>query len=137
MLRILALTALSFGAVLSVAQAQDVTGDPAAGEKVFNRCKACHAVGEGAKNKVGPQLNELFGRAPGSLPDYKYSDAMIAFGKDNVWDVEHLTAYLAAPRSVVKGTKMGFAGLKKEDEIADVIAYLATFDPEGTAVEGQ
>ena len=101
----------------------------AAGEKVFKKCGACHAVGEGAKNKVGPELNELFGRVPGTIEDYKYSKAMIAFGEDGkVWNEELLTAYLAAPKKVVEGTKMAFAGLNKEEDIANVIEYLKTFD---------
>ena len=107
----------------------------AAGEKVFKKCKACHAVGEGAKNKVGPQLNDLFGRVPGSIEGYKYSKAMAAFGEDGkVWDEEILTTYLAAPKKVVKGTKMAFAGLKKPDDIANILEYLETFDAdEGSA----
>ena len=101
----------------------------AAGEKVFKKCKACHAVGEGAKNKVGPELNELFGRVPGSTEGYKYSKAMAAYGEDGkMWDDELLTAYLAAPKKVVKGTKMAYGGLKKEDDIANLIEYLKTFD---------
>ena len=107
----------------------------AAGEKAFRKCQACHAVGEGAANKVGPQLNALFGRKPGSLPDYKYSEAMIAFGQDKVWDEATLTPYLQNPRGVVKGTKMAFPGLKKDEEIQAVLAYLATFDPEGMATQ--
>ena len=107
----------------------------AAGEKVFRKCQACHAVGEGAANKVGPQLNALFGRKPGSLPDYKYSEAMIAFGQDKVWDEATLTPYLQNPRGVVKGTKMVFSGLKKDEELQAVLAYLATFDPEGMATQ--
>ena len=107
----------------------------ATGEKVFRKCQACHAVGEGAANKVGPQLNALFGRKPGSLPDYKYSEAMIAFGQDKVWDEATLTPYLQNPRGVVKGTKMVFPGLKKDEELQAVLAYLATFDPEGMATQ--
>jgi len=103
----------------------------AAGEKVFKKCKACHAVGESAKNKVGPQLNDLFGRVPGSIEGYKYSKAMVAYGKDGkVWDEENLAAYLAGPKKVIKGTKMSFAGLKKPDDIANIIEYLETFDPD-------
>ena len=107
----------------------------AAGEKVFKKCKACHAAGEGAKNKVGPQLNDLFGRVPGSVEGYKYSKAMVAFGEDGkVWDEELLAAYLAGPKKAVKGTKMSFAGLKKPDDIANILEYLETFDPdEGSA----
>ena len=102
--------------------------DADAGEKVFRKCAACHAVGEGAKNKVGPELNEIFGRVAGSLEDFKYSKAMTKAGEEGlVWVHDSLTEYLAKPRDYVKGTKMAFAGLKKDDEIANVIAYLATF----------
>ncbi len=98
------------------------------GEKVFARCKACHAVGEGAKHKVGPALNDLFGRVAGTVEGFKFSPAMHEAGeKGLVWNDETLHAYLAAPRSVVPGTKMAFAGLRKPDDIEDVIAYLKTF----------
>lgn len=101
----------------------------AAGEKVFKKCKACHAVGEGAKNKVGPQLNDLFGRVPGTIEGYKYSKAMVAFGEDGkAWEDELLATYLAGPKKLVKGTKMSMAGLKKEKDIANIIEYLKTFD---------
>ena len=103
------------------------------GEKVFRKCQACHAAGEGAKNKVGPVLNDLFGRKPGSLPDYEYSQAMVEFGQDKVWDEATLTKFLHDPRGVVVGTKMAFPGLKKDEEIEAVLAYLATFDPDGMA----
>ena len=101
----------------------------AAGEKVFKKCKACHKVGEGAKKSVGPPLNDLFGRVPGTTEGYKYSKAMVAYGEDGkMWDDELLAAYLAAPKKVVKGTKMAYGGLKKEDDIANIIEYLKTFD---------
>jgi len=104
--------------------------DAEAGANVFKRCAACHAIGEGAKNKVGPELNELFGRVAGSLPDYSYSKAMVEAGQNGlVWDPATLTTYLRKPREQVPGTKMSFAGLGKDDEIANVIAYLATFSP--------
>lgn len=99
--------------------------DPAAGEKVFRKCKACHAVGEGAKNKVGPQLNGLIGRTAGTVEGYKYSTANAESGV--VWTEEALDEYLKNPRQYMKGTKMAFPGLKKDDERADVIAYLAQF----------
>src|SRR5690606_12469888 len=84
--------------------------DAAIGEKVFVRCKACHTVGEGAKNRVGPHLNELFGRAAGSIGDYKYSPAMTKAGVDGViWDDETLAEFLARPKDFVKGTKIAFA----------------------------
>jgi cytochrome c2 len=102
--------------------------DAAAGEKVFKKCAACHTVGEGAKNKVGPQLNNVIGRTAGGVEGYKYSKPMIeAGGGGLVWEFETLAGYLANPRKFMKGTKMSFAGLKKEDDLANVIAYLATF----------
>ena len=98
-------------------------GDAAKGEKVFKKCKACHVVQEG-KNKTGPSLYGVVGRAAGSIEGYKYSKAMAGSGL--VWDAETLDAYLTNPKKYLKGTKMAFAGLKKEKDRADVIAYLAT-----------
>lgn len=96
-----------------------------AGEKVFKRCAACHAIGEGAKNKVGPELNGLFGRTAGTLPDFNYSDAMKAAGEGGlVWDAETLRTYLENPKAMVPGTKMTFAGLRKPEDLDAVIAYL-------------
>ena len=115
----------------TAAHAED-PGDAEAGARIFKRCVACHAVGPGAKNRVGPHLNDLFGRRPGALEGYGFSKPMEAFGEGKVWDVATLTAYLAKPRAVVKGTSMGFAGLRKPKQISDVIAYIATFDPQGT-----
>lgn len=103
-------------------------GDPAHGETVFKKCLACHAVGEDAKNKVGPILNGVIGRTAGTLEGYKFSQAMIDAGAaGTVWDEEHLTTYLSNPKAMIKGTKMAFAGLKAPEDIADVIAYLETF----------
>ena len=128
-----ALAAAALAASIGAGHAQEalMTGDASAGEGVFRRCQACHAVGEGAVNKVGPQLNELFGRVPAGLEDYAYSGAMEEYGENHVWDVATLAEYLRAPRKVVRGTKMAFAGLRKDEDIADVLAYLAQFDPEG------
>ncbi len=107
-------------------------GDVAKGEKVFRKCKACHAVGEGAKNKVGPHLNDIIGRTAGTAEGFKYSKAMVAAGEGGiVWDDESLAAYLEKPRDYIKGNRMSFAGLRKEADRADVIAYLKTFS-EGT-----
>lgn len=111
-------------ATYSPAFAQDVK----LGEKVFKKCKACHAVGEGAKKKVGPILNGVYGRAAGADEDFKYSKSMTEEGKNGlVWSDEALTAFLTKPKSVVMKTKMSFAGLKKEDDIVNIIAYLKTF----------
>ena len=122
-----AIVALGFGNLAFAGEAE-----VAAGEKVFKKCKACHAVGEGAKNKVGPLLNDLFGRVPGTAEGYKYSKAMAAFGEDGkVWDEELVATFLAGPKKLVKGTKMSLAGLKNPDDIANIIEYLETFDADG------
>jgi cytochrome c len=103
-------------------------GDAAKGEKVFKKCKACHAVGDGAKNKVGPALNGIVGATAGQVADFKYSKAMLEAGEGGlVWDEANLATYLTKPKDLVKGTKMSFAGLKKEQDRADVIAYLNGF----------
>ena len=115
-------------ALVVLGAAQSAGQDIAAGEKLFGRCKACHAVGEGAKNKVGPQLNGVVGRKAGALEDFKYSNAMTEAGEGGlVWNDETLSAYLADPRGFVKGNRMAFAGIKKKEDLANVIAYLKTF----------
>ena len=96
-------------------------GDAAAGEKVFNKCKACHTLEEG-KNKVGPSLHGVMGRAAGTLEGFKFSSAMSESGL--TWDDETMAKFLAKPKDLVAKTKMSFAGLKKEDDIENVIAYL-------------
>ena len=102
-------------------------GDAANGEKVFRKCKACHAVEEG-KNKVGPSLYNIVDAAVGQVDGFKYSKAMAAYGEGGaVWDAATLDAYLEAPRKAVKGTKMAFAGLRKAEDRDDVIAYLMQF----------
>ena len=104
---------------------QALAGDVAAGEKVFKKCKACHMVTK-ERHKSGPHLVNLFGRAAGSAEGFKkYSKAMKGSGV--VWDAETLDAYLEAPKKYIKGTRMAFAGLKKEKDRANVIAYLQTF----------
>ncbi len=110
----------------------DVPGiDPelvAAGEKIFRKCSACHQVGEGAKNRSGPILNGVFGHAAGGVDGFKYSKPLIAQADEGlVWTDETLAAFLAAPRKYIKGTKMGFAGLKKQTDVDAIIAYLKTF----------
>jgi S-disulfanyl-L-cysteine oxidoreductase SoxD len=97
----------------------------AKGEKVFKKCKACHQVGEGAKNKSGPQLNNILGRPLGAIEGFKYSKAMSQMGADGqVWDEEALAAFLTKPKDYVKRTKMSFAGLKKEADIAAITEFL-------------
>jgi cytochrome c len=97
----------------------------AAGEKVFGKCKACHQVGDGAKNRTGPQLNGIVGAEIASVDGFKYSGVLSDMG--GTWTAETLAAFLADPRGFAKGTKMSFAGLKSEDDIAAVTAYLASF----------
>jgi cytochrome c len=115
------ITMLALGALFAISTQAMAEGDVAKGEKVFKKCAACHTLEEG-KNKVGPSLYGVFGRAAGTLEDYKYSKAMI--GSGIVWDDENMDAYLKKPRSFLKGTKMAFAGLKKDDQRADLIAFL-------------
>lgn len=99
----------------------------AAGEKVFKKCSACHQVGEGATNRVGPVLNGVMGRAAGSVEGFKYSDALQTMATDGlIWTDETVTAFLANPRGFMKGTKMSFAGLKKDEELAAISAYLSS-----------
>jgi cytochrome c len=99
-------------------------GDAAAGEKVFAKCKACHEVEKGV-NKVGPTLKGVVGRKAASVEGYKYSEAMLAKGAEGVvWDEATLTAYLPDPKGFVPKTKMAFAGLKKPEDVANIIAYL-------------
>ncbi len=104
-------------------------GDPEAGEKVFKKCKACHAVGEGAKNKVGPELNGIVGSAAGQVEGFKYSDNLLELAEGGLtWDEPTLTLYLTKPKDLIPKTKMSFAGLRKDEEIQNVIAYLQTFE---------
>jgi cytochrome c len=118
-----------FAAALVAASAARADGDPEAGKQVFKKCHACHNVGENAHNAVGPVLNGIVGRKAGSYEGYNYSDANKGSGL--TWDVATLKKYLKDPQSVVPHTKMMFPGLPKEKDEDDVIAYLATFGPDG------
>ena len=97
-------------------------GDLAHGEKVFKKCSACHQIASGGKNMIGPNLWGVIGRTAGSVSDYKYSKAMVAYGKE--WTYEEMNSYLIKPQAYVKGTKMAFAGLRKEKDRASVILFM-------------
>ena len=97
-------------------------GDLAHGEKVFKKCSACHQIAAGGKNMIGPNLWSVIGRTAGSVNDYKYSKAMIAYGKE--WTFEEMNSYLIKPQAYIKGTKMASAGLRKEKDRASVILYM-------------
>lgn len=131
---VFALAVTALGALsLQDASAQDV----AAGEKIFKKCKACHAVGVDAKNKIGPALNGVIGSTAGAVEDFKYSEAMTAAGTSGmVWTEETMDQFLTKPKDFMKGTKMSFPGLKKPEERAALIAYLKTFDAAGAQQAG-
>ena len=97
-------------------------GDVVGGEKIFKKCAACHSVNKGGKNKIGPALYNVVGRAVGGVDDYKYSKALASYGKE--WTFEELNGFLTKPSSYLKGTKMSYAGLRKEKDRASVIKYL-------------
>ncbi len=97
-------------------------GDITTGEKVFKKCAACHSIVKGGKNNIGPALYNVVGREVGAVGDYKYSKALAAHGK--AWTFEELNGYLLKPAKWIKGTKMAFAGLRKEKDRASVILYL-------------
>ena len=106
------------------AEVASVGGDAAAGKKVFRKCKACHVV-NAEKNRVGPHLVGVVGRDVAMVDGFKYSKAMTEWGDGKAWTPENLAAFLAKPKGLIKGTKMAFAGLKKEADVENVIAYLA------------
>ena len=117
--------AVGVGASIELARAQD--GNVEEGAEVFKKCRACHDVGPGAKNKVGPLLNGIVGRPAGTIDGFNYSTANKAAGaKGLVWTEEVMFKYLEAPLSFMPGTKMAFAGIKDAQDRKDVIAYLKT-----------
>ena len=120
-------TLVSSNTKTEVVEAVDVKallamGDLAHGEKVFKKCSACHMIASGGKNMIGPNLWSVIGRTAGSVSDYKYSKAMVAYGKE--WTFEEMNSYLIKPQAYIKGTKMAFAGLRKEKDRASVILFM-------------
>lgn len=120
---------MAAAAIMAAFTTQVLAQDVAAGENSFKKCLACHAVGENAKNKVGPVLNGLEGRKSGSIEGYNYSAANKASGI--VWNADSFKDYIRDPRAKVPGTKMIFAGIKNEKDAGDLWAYLAQFGPDG------
>ena len=120
-----ALVILTSLAAASGALAQDA----AAGKTSFNKCLACHAIGEGAKNKVGPELNGLDGRKSGTAEGYSYSDANKNSGI--TWNKDQFLEYIKDPKAKIPGTKMAFAGIKNEKEANDLWAFISQYDKDG------
>ncbi len=110
-----AATSVDISALLAMGNVED-------GQKVFKKCSACHSVKKGGKNKIGPALYNVIGRDMAGLEDYKYSKALIAFGKS--WTFNEMNSFLIKPQTYIKGTKMAFAGLKKETDRASVILFM-------------
>ncbi len=120
---------IATAALLLSAGAAVAQGDLVLGKQIFEeRCASCHALGDAPKN--GPDLANLIGRPAASIDGFNYSDAMVEVGQAGViWDVETLSKFITKPRSVVNGSTMSFTGLRNPDDVAGVIAYLATFSP--------
>jgi len=126
-LEVASISASSQEAKTKVVEAVDIKallamGDLGHGEKVFKKCSACHLIANGGKNMIGPNLWSVIGRTAGSVSDYKYSKAMVAYGKE--WTFEEMNSYLIKPQAYIKGTKMAFAGLRKEKDRASVILFM-------------
>ncbi|MDC1212578.1 cytochrome c family protein [Pelagibacteraceae bacterium] len=126
-LEVASTSASSSGLETKVVEAVDIKallamGNLEHGEKVFKKCSACHMITSSGKNMIGPNLWSVIGRTAGSVSDYKYSKAMVAYGKE--WTFEEMNSYLIKPQAYVKGTKMAFAGLRKEKDRASVILFM-------------
>ena len=119
----------AFAAIIAAGAASaQLSGDATAGEALFSQCKGCHQIGTGAKDRIGPHLNGIFGRRAAAHADYAYSASMRRAGSDGlVWNFETLDAYMENPRSLISKTRMSFRGMKDAGERADVLAYLRQF----------
>ena len=129
MKKLVVLAALGLAAATGSAYAADAAN----GEKVFAKCKACHMIGEGAANRVGPQLNGIDGRQMASIADFKGYGADLKTMGDagKKWNAEELTKYVSDPKAYNPGTKMAFAGVKDATDLADVVAYISSFGADG------
>lgn len=118
-------TAMAIGVLLAGQASAQGSGDAEAGRRVFNQCRACHTAEQGGRSTIGPNLHGLFGRTAGSVQGFRYSEPMREKGGGGlVWNNETLRAYIANPRSVVPGGSMTFAGLRNEQQITDLLAFL-------------
>jgi cytochrome c len=124
---------IAIASAMLVAASAARAGDPAAGEAVYRKCRACHQLGEAARNSVGPELNGILGRPAAGVEGYSYSAVMRGSGL--TWDEASLRAFIRSPREVVPGTKMAFAGVKDETDLDNVVAFLRQFRPDGTKAE--
>ena len=129
MRKIACATAVLVTLPLSLLPEASVAQDAASGEKVFTACKACHQIGEGAKNAVGPLLNGLFGRKSGTIEGYSYTAANKNSGI--TWDEAAFRDYIKDPKAKIPGTKMVYVGLKDEQKVNDLVAYLKQFGTDG------
>ena len=113
-------------------QTAAITGNVDAGKAVFRKCQACHSIGEGAKNKIGPELNGIVGEKVAAVDGYNFSPALKDYAQAHpAWTPAELQQWLAGPQKLVPGTKMSFPGLNKQEDIDNVIAYLASFNENG------
>ncbi len=129
MTRLILAAALILASGSAFAQDAPAPGDPALGEKVFVKCRACHQIGPTAHNAVGPVLNGVIGRHSGVYPGYDYSDANKSSGL--TWDEATFREYIVGPQAKVPGTKMTFTGLTKQSDVNNIVAYLKQFDADG------
>ena len=106
------------------------------GAKIFKKCQNCHQIGDGAENRVGPQLNNIFGRTAGGLPGVKYSKSMVQAGEEGlVWNNETLNSFIENPKKLIVKTRMSFSGLRKEDDRKNLLLYLSEFSKDATKVK--
>jgi cytochrome c len=122
-------TLIAAAALIAASTAAGLAQDVEKGVNSFKKCLPCHSIGPGAKNKIGPELNGLDGRKAGSVPNFNYSDTNKNSGI--VWDEATFKEYIKDPRAKIPGTKMTFPGIKNEQEINDLWAYLKQFDADG------
>ena len=129
MFRLLSLSCVLAATGIGITRAQDV----ASGEKVFAQCRACHQIGPTAKNGVGPQLNGIIGRKAGTVPGYNYSPVNKNSGL--TWDESTFGTYIQNPQNVLKGTKMTFVGVKDEQKVKDLVAFLKQYTADGAKAQ--